>query len=44
MRGARNGVMVQILAEEQRDIVMDTLNLAEADSVRNSKVMKDAWM
>ena len=46
MRGARNGVAVQILAEEQRAIYLHcyghALNLAVRNPVRNSKVMKDA--
>ena len=48
MRGAQNGVVVQILAEEPQAIYLHcyghTLNLAAADLVRNSKIMKDALM
>ena len=47
MKGAWNGVAKQITDEEPRAIYLHcyghALNLAAADSVKNSKVLKDAW-
>lgn len=46
MRGARNGVEKQLSDKESRAVYIHcyghALNLAAADSIKNSKVMKDA--
>ena len=45
MRGARNGVAKQLSDEESRAVCTHCyghlLNLAAADSIKNSKIMKD---